>query len=122
MEMQIDDRPDLLRVRLSGSFDELATDWLNVMESRLARAPVDVFFDLSGVTYIDSKGLGAIFALTKRVEEHDRTAFFCALSAPVREVFELAGLEHILRVHVDEAEAQRELERVRAFRSGPEAE
>ncbi len=117
MEMRIDDQPDLLRVRLSGSFDELATDWFDVMQGRVARSPVDILFDLNDVTYIDSKGLGALFAFTKQVEDVGRKTFFCSLSAPVREVFELAGLEHILRVHPDESDALRAIEHCRALRS-----
>jgi len=117
MEMRIDDQPDLLRVRLSGSFDELATDWFDVMQGRVVRSPVDILFDLSDVTYIDSKGLGALFGFTKQVEDVGRKAFFCSLSEPVREVFELAGLEHILRVHPDEADALRAIEHCRALRS-----
>ena len=34
MEMQIDDQPDLLTLRLKGSFDELSADWFDILSAR----------------------------------------------------------------------------------------
>jgi anti-sigma B factor antagonist len=107
MEMRIDDQPDLLVLRLSGSFDELSADWLEVLGGRVLRVPVDVLLNLSEVSYIDSKGLGALFDLNKRVEELGHHIYFAELSEPVQEVFELAGLEHLLRVYDTEDDARR---------------
>lgn len=105
MQMQIDDQPGLLRLNLKGSFDELSADWLLVMGNRLEHTPVDVLMNMSEITYIDSRGLGALFDLNKRVEDLGFHIFFCSLSLSVKEVFELAGLQYILRVYETEDSA-----------------
>lgn len=107
MEMKIDDQADLLSLRLVGSFDELSADWLDVVGSRVRRVPVHVLLNFSEVSYIDSKGLGAIFDLNKQVEDLGYHIFFCDLSQQVKEVFELAGLQHILRIYESEEDARK---------------
>ncbi|MHC4885588.1 MAG: STAS domain-containing protein [Planctomycetota bacterium] len=118
MQMEIDEQPDLLSLKLKGSFDELSSDWLLVMGTRLDQMPVDVLMNMSEISYIDSRGLGALFDLNKRVEDLGFCIFFCELSTAVTEVFELAGLQHILRVYETEASARRALQLARQARSG----
>jgi anti-anti-sigma factor len=62
---------------------------------------------MAGVNYIDSKGLGALFSLSRHVEDLGHHIYFCELSTPVQEVFELAGLEHLLRIYGTEPEARK---------------
>ena len=109
MQMEIDDQPDLLSLRLKGSFDELSSDWLLVMGNRIDQIPVNVLMNMSEVTYIDSRGLGALFDLNKRVEDLGYHIFFCELSRAVTEVFELAGLQHLLRIYDSEDTAKKAL-------------
>ena len=48
--------------------------------------------DLSGVDYVSSAGLGALQTIAQRVHESRGELILCALSEPVRLVFDLAGL------------------------------
>jgi anti-sigma B factor antagonist len=48
--------------------------------------------DLGGVDYVSSAGLGALEAIARRVHESRGELVLCALSEPVRLVFDLAGL------------------------------
>jgi stage II sporulation protein AA (anti-sigma F factor antagonist) len=48
--------------------------------------------DLTGVDYVSSAGLGALEAIARRVRESRGELVLCALSEPVRLVFDLAGL------------------------------
>lgn len=105
MEMQIDDQPDLLTLRLKGSFDELSADWFDVLSARVDRVPVDVLMNLKNVDYIDSKGLGALFNLHKHVEDLGYHMFFSEPSENLTEVLELAGLQHILRIYKNDKDA-----------------
>ncbi|MHC4874390.1 MAG: STAS domain-containing protein [Planctomycetota bacterium] len=105
MEMQIDDQPDLLTLRMKGSFDELSADWFDVLSSRIERVPVDILMNMDSVSYIDSKGLGALFSLHKHVEDLGYHMFFSQISDNLREVFDLAGLQHILRIYKNDEDA-----------------
>lgn len=105
MEMQIDDQPDLLTLRMKGSFDELSADWFDVLSNRIERVPVDILMNMNEVTYIDSKGLGALFNLHKRVEDLGYHMFFSQISENLMEVFDLAGLQHILRIYKNDDDA-----------------
>jgi len=48
--------------------------------------------DLAGVDYMSSAGLGALETIARRVHEAGGELVLCALSEPVRLVFDLAGL------------------------------
>jgi anti-anti-sigma factor len=48
--------------------------------------------DLTGVDYVSSAGLGALEAIARQVRESRGELVLCALSEPVRLVFDLAGL------------------------------
>jgi len=48
--------------------------------------------DLTGVDYVSSAGLGALEAIARRVHESRGELVLCALSEPVRLVFDLAGM------------------------------
>ena len=48
--------------------------------------------DLAGVDYMSSAGLGALEASARRVHESRGELVLCALTEPVRLVFDLAGL------------------------------
>lgn len=56
--------------------------------------------DLSGVTFIDSSGLGVLVGVLKRVEElgDDGGLELRGLTGPVRKVFEITGLHEVFVV------------------------
>jgi anti-anti-sigma factor len=51
-----------------------------------------LLIDLAGVDYVSSAGLGALETVARRVHEARGELVLCALSEPVRLVFDLAGL------------------------------
>ncbi len=105
MEMTIDDQPNLLKLIMKGSFDKLSADWLEVLSNRITKVPVDVLINLKDVTYINSKGLGALFSLHKHIEDNGYHIFFSQIPKEILEIFELAGLQHILRIYKSDDEA-----------------
>ena len=106
LQLHIEERPEkLLLLRVSGSFDEYTTDWMNLIASRIERIPMDMVMSLAGVDYIDSKGLGSLFDLHKRLEEIECHLYFSSLSTSVHDVFDVAGLMHILNIYESEEKA-----------------
>lgn len=72
-------------------------------------ADVDVpIVDLSAVTYMDSSAMAEILYLQRGRARNGLTAMWIVVSPPVRRLFEVAGLQHVLALAgtVDEAKAQ----------------
>ncbi|MGE3843694.1 MAG: STAS domain-containing protein [Vicinamibacterales bacterium] len=57
-----------------------------------------VVVDLAQVDYISSAGLRVMLALAKRLREVQGTLVLCAMTEPVRQVFELAGFVPLFTV------------------------
>jgi anti-sigma B factor antagonist len=66
-------------------------------------APVIV--DLTGVDFIDSRGLGALVRARHEAVQAATTPILVIPSEPVARVFELAGTDGILPAYRDQAEA-----------------
>lgn len=58
----------------------------------------NVLVDLGGVEYISSAGLRVFLALAKRMRDLRGTLMLCAMTEPVRQVFQLAGFMPLFRV------------------------
>jgi anti-sigma B factor antagonist len=92
--------------RLSGSL-EIA----NVAEAKELTAPAfepappKILFDLSGIDYIDSAGLGFLIGTLRRANQAEGTVRVCGLSAYLTGVFKIVNLQNILEVFPDEEKA-----------------
>lgn len=91
---------------LSGSL-EIA----NVAEAKELTAPAfksdppKILFDLSGIDYIDSAGLGFLIGTLRRASQAHGTVRVCGLSAYLTGVFKIVNLQNILEVFPDEEKA-----------------
>jgi anti-anti-sigma factor len=97
----------VLELRLAGEID-LATvaPLREATTTAIASRDYDrLIFDLSGVTFIDSSGLH-VLAQAQRALGRDGGATLVICAAPnVRKVFELTGLDRLLQIVSDRAEA-----------------
>jgi len=72
-----------------------------ILNSRCYRIVVD----LSGVTYISSAGWGIFISEIKRVRRNSGDIKLAAMTAPVREVFDLLEFNNILKPYFTKDEA-----------------
>jgi len=77
-----------------------------IMEDRCFRIVVD----LTGVTYISSAGWGIFISEIKRVRRNAGDIKLAAMTAPVREVFDLLEFNNILKPYIDKDEAVRDFQ------------
>jgi len=70
-------------------------------------APQAVIVDCSGVTFLDSSGLGVLIGVMKRLKHHDGQLIVVADHAPVLRLFEMTGLDRAFTVVASRAEAAR---------------
>jgi anti-sigma B factor antagonist len=67
--------------------------------------------DLTGLTYLDSAGIGQVVAALKRARSHDGDLQVVVPEPRVRRVFELCDLDRVLPLHRTVAEAVAAVER-----------
>ncbi len=82
-------------IRVVGELDLSNADQLDAaIERATAERPEGIVIDLSGVTFMDSTGLHALFKARKRAD----TITLRAPSREARRVIELSGLDSVARI------------------------
>ncbi len=66
---------------------------------------VDIVVDLTGVTFMDSTGLGLLIKVLKWTREHDGSLRIVANTEKVLKVFRVTGLESVLSIFPTRDEA-----------------
>jgi anti-sigma B factor antagonist len=91
-------------VCLTGDLDALSVSRLREVIGRLVPGD-DTVFDLSGVPFIDSAGLGALIAGVRRVRESGARAMVVSSRANVVRLGGVSGVERVAPVHPAQDEA-----------------
>jgi anti-sigma B factor antagonist len=74
----------------------------------------DVVVDLSGISLVDSTGVGVLVSLFKAARKNGRDARFTGIAPGVRSVLEIIKLDKIFEVYPDVASAAAALRRPRS--------
>jgi anti-anti-sigma factor len=72
------------------------------LEAKLCAAiqrNLQVAADLSALEYISSCGLRAVLQAAREAESRKVRFALCAMTAPVKKVFEISGLHNLLEIH-----------------------
>ena len=86
-------------VRPDGELDISTAPQLQQFVERLWEEGVDrIFLDLSRLRFIDSRGLGVLVELGRAAERTARELRIGGASPSVSRLFEISGVQHILRV------------------------
>jgi anti-sigma B factor antagonist len=100
MQLLAEQRDGLLIVRaLDSRIDAaVAIQFKEQMRDLVRAAPSRVLLDLSGVTFLDSSGLGAVVAVMKLLGP-DRRLELSGLTPTVEKVFRLTRMDTIFTIH-----------------------
>ena len=91
--------PDKMVFAVEGDFDAAAVQDMRPKLNELADlAEGDLVLDLTGVTFMDSSGIGAIAFLYKRLVAHHRGFSVRGLSGQPREVFAHLGMDRAVKM------------------------
>ena len=82
-----------------------ARDFENALRESIGEGDGAVIVDLEDLSYISSAGLRAILLIAKTLSQRGAKFALCALSAPIREVFEISGFDKIVAIHGTRREA-----------------
>ncbi len=92
-------------LRLAGSVDlEHSPDIRRTLLDAVAKR-VNVFVDLSEVTYIDSSGIACLVEALQAARDHGANLGLVAVSRQAMRVLELARLDMVFSIHDDLASA-----------------
>jgi len=86
-------------VEVRGRADAEAADRLEETLRAALEGHPKVAADFSALDYISSAGIRAVLQAARAAEGRGAEFAVCSLSAPVRKVFDMSGLHHVLKIH-----------------------
>ncbi len=107
MLLDLELRQETLFIRPQGELDLAAADhFRHTLEQALDKEPVrNLVFNLAGVTFIDSSGLGVLLGRYKRVSKNGGKVMLVSPQPQVRRILELSGLFRIMKELASESDA-----------------
>ena len=106
MDIQVTQTGGVTLVVPQGDLDMGTADHVKRMLTELiAKGQSKLVMDLTGVSYVDSSGLGALVAAMKQARAVGGNLKLCGLQDDVRSIFEMARLIKVMAVHSDRQEA-----------------
>jgi anti-sigma B factor antagonist len=99
IEVTEETRGAWLVVGVKGRADADAADRLETALRSAVDQHSKVAADLSALDYISSAGLRAVLQAARAARLREVEFAVCALSDPVRKVFNMSGMHHVLRIY-----------------------
>jgi anti-anti-sigma factor len=96
MQISEDKNGDVLMVGLKGRLDAATSKTVEeFLLKKIDAGEKKLVLDLSGLDYISSVGLRVFMMAAKRLKVVQGKVVVCALSAPIKQVFEIAGFTNL---------------------------
>lgn len=92
LQMTVEVEPDRTAVRLVGEIDAATSVRLRAWLGERVDEDHDMVVDLSGVTFVDSSGLGVLVGALRRVQDVGHTLVLRAPTTSLKRVLEVTGL------------------------------
>ncbi|MDH7576255.1 MAG: anti-sigma F factor antagonist [Bacillota bacterium] len=111
MSLEIQKHCDALIVRVYGEFDLRAADHCrrDIDQKLKTQGAKHILFNLGGVTFIDSSGLGVILGRYRKVKENGGKVAISNVPPRVTRILELSGITRLIPVYSSESAALKEL-------------
>lgn len=107
MYLKFEKQENILITTLSGELDHNSAEEVRVkIDDRIDRDNIQkVILDFSGVTFMDSSGIGAVLGRYKKIANKNGVLCIAKPNKNVNRIFELAGLYKVIKNYntVDEA-------------------
>lgn len=104
LNIELDVKQDVLCIRLSGELDHHTAEELRekVNQTIEVYQIQHIVLNLANLTFMDSSGLGVILGRYKQIKLKNGEMVVCAISAPVKRLFEMSGLFKIMNLETSE--------------------
>ncbi|MDG5470698.1 anti-sigma F factor antagonist [Jeotgalibacillus sp. ET6] len=105
--VQAEIKKNVLLLRMQGELDHHATEkireeLLNLMEEHDI---THLVLNLEELEFMDSSGLGLMLGRYKHLQKKNGSMIICAISEPVKRLFEMSGLFRIMIIESSEDQA-----------------
>ena len=104
VQVTLDERPEGIIVFVAGLIDASTLPEVSAVLTEAQRDGRTLYVDLSGVTFIDSRGLGALLAANERAREGAAALRIHAPSDAVRRLLTISGVTAVI-IEADELPA-----------------
>jgi anti-sigma B factor antagonist len=101
--------PKAATIGIEGELDIYTAPDLENELCQLGEGVTHVLVDLTGVTFVDSAGVGLLTQRARRLAAHGGVMMLAIDTMSVRRIFELTGLERYFVIHGDANEAAQDL-------------
>ncbi|MCL1991266.1 MAG: anti-sigma factor antagonist [Defluviitaleaceae bacterium] len=103
---------EIMFVTLTGELDQMTTDQvkLRLMTAMLAHGIKHIVFNLKGLAFMDSSGIGMMLGRYNQVKALGGKVFIIGMNPTISKVFHLSGLHQVMTVIDDEKQMMRVLE------------
>ena len=101
MYIGFEKKNDILIVNLSGELDHNSAESVRVKEDNITK----IILNFSGVTFMDSSGIGAVIGRYKKVSNIGGKLCVAEVNKNVDKIFDLAGLYKIIKKYSNVNEA-----------------
>lgn len=107
MNLEIKKMGDTLLVKIFGDFDlELADHCRREIDRNYEQEAVkNILFDLTGISFIDSSGLGVILGRYRKVKENEGKVVIASGDSRIMKILNLSGITRLIPVYPDTAQA-----------------
>lgn len=101
MYLEFENIEDILIVHLKGELDHHSAEEVrNLIDDRLERnSIIKLVMDFSGVTFMDSSGIGVVIGRYKKLLLKKGTLSVTSINETIRRVFEISGMFKIIKVY-----------------------
>ena len=114
MHLTYDKGSQALIVRLAGDLDHHSASKARnqIDENIILKKPKKIIFDLSGLSFMDSSGIGIIMGRYRLMKERGAEVAICGIGANIRKLIDISGLKTIVKEYNTAEEAIMEAEKV----------
>jgi len=99
IEVTQETRGGWLVVGVKGRADAEAADQLEAALRSAVEQNAKVAVDFGALDYISSAGLRAVLQAARAAQIRETEFAVCGMSAPVKKVFGMSGMQHLLTIH-----------------------
>ncbi|MBS8264762.1 anti-sigma F factor antagonist [Mesobacillus boroniphilus] len=104
LNIDMEVKHDVLLIRVSGELDHHTAEQLREQATKaLENGEVrHIVLNLEQLTFMDSSGLGVILGRYKQIKQLHGEMVVCAISPPIKRLFDMSGLFKIIRLEPTE--------------------
>jgi anti-anti-sigma factor len=106
MEAQVEEKGDVVVVRVNGRLDAASSPQLEKkINSIIDSGHFKLILNFSGVEYLSSAGMRLMLSVSKKLKHLEGKVVACSLNDEVMEVIKMAGFHQILELYPNEEES-----------------